>query len=319
LLPELQSCSNVLTQLIKTTANMPMLARTHGQSASPTTMGKELCNFAERICKASARLRQCTITAKFNGAVGNFNAHKIAYPEVNWQLLSQQMIEQCGLEENRYTTQIEPHDDIAVLMQQVANTNTILIDLCRDIWSYISMGYFQQTVQQGEVGSSTMPHKVNPIDFENAEGNLGLANALALHLAAKLPISRLQRDLTDSTVMRNLGSVFGYCSIALQSLTKGLNKLIANPAAMLHDLDHSWEVLAEAIQTCLRAHGDKNAYDTLKNLTRGKKIDSDSIKEIINNSDLDKTTKARLAKLTPASYVGDAINITEQWLKTNRE
>ena len=319
LIPELNCCLQSLNELISETKSMPMLARTHGQTASPTTMGKELCNFAERIIRARDRLKSCKITGKFNGAVGNFNAPQIALPSVDWLKLSKQMIEQCGLVENRYTTQIEPHDSLACIMQNIANINTILIDLSRDIWTYISLGYFQQTVKDSEVGSSTMPHKVNPIDFENAEGNLGLANAIALHLAGKLPISRLQRDLTDSTVLRNLGSVFAYCSIAQQSLQKGLKKLNADAEKMLTDLDNSWEVLAEAIQTCMRANGDKNAYETLKKLTRGKTIDKKTITNIIDSCNFDNDTKDRLKNLSPQDYIGYAITLTNNWLENNRE
>jgi adenylosuccinate lyase len=317
LLPELKQSLQILKDLISTTAAMPMLARTHGQTASPTTMGKELCNFAQRLTIAQARLKACEISGKFNGAVGNFNAHLAAYPDTDWQELSTKMIATCGLKENKYTTQIEPHDDIAHLMQVIANTNTIIIDLCRDIWAYISLGYFSQSVKANEVGSSTMPHKVNPIDFENAEGNLGMANALALHFASKLPISRLQRDLSDSTVMRNLGVVFAYSSIAQQSLQKGLQKLQPNADKMLQDLEASPEVLAEAIQTCMRAQGDAKAYETLKDLTRGKKVDHSIIKQLLENYAFDASTKNRLQKLEAKNYIGAAITLTQQWLKQN--
>jgi adenylosuccinate lyase len=317
LIPELSQNIAALKQIITDTAAMPMLARTHGQTASPTTMGKEMCNFAQRLVLAKARLENCSISGKFNGAVGNFNAHLVALPDTDWQGLSSRMIDYCGLQENKYTTQIEPHDDIAHLMQVIANTNTIIIDLCRDIWTYISYGYFTQSLKADEVGSSTMPHKVNPIDFENAEGNLGIANALAQHFASKLPISRLQRDLSDSTVMRNLGSVFAYTSIAAQSLHKGISKLNANAVKMLADLEASPEVLAEAIQTCMRAQGDSQAYETLKNLTRGKPIDKNTINDLIMTYDFNTANKQRLQELEAKNYIGAAILLTEQWLKNN--
>jgi len=287
-------------------AAMPMLARTHGQPASPTTMGKEWMNVVARLQRQRQQIANVEISGKINGATGNFNAHLVAYPEIDWLSTSQAFVESLGLSWNPYTTQIEPHDYIAELNQATSRFNTILLDFCRDIWGYISLGFFKQKVIAGEVGSSAMPHKVNPIDFENAEGNLGLANAMLQHLAEKLPISRWQRDLTDSTVLRNLGVGFGYTMLSLSSLQRGLSKLEVNEGRMLQDLDNTWEVLAEAIQTVMRRYALENPYEQLKALTRGKGITPEGLRTFIHSLDIPDDAKARLADMTPADYTGNA-------------
>jgi len=287
-------------------ADQPLLARTHGQPASPTTMGKEWANVAYRMQRQIKQLEQTEMLGKINGAVGNYNAHLAAYPELNWENIAQNFIESLGLTWNPYTIQIEPHDYIAEFNDIVARFNTILMDFCRDIWAYISVGYFKQKVIAGEVGSSTMPHKVNPIDFENAEGNLGLANAMLHHLATKLPISRWQRDLTDSTVLRNLGVGLGYTLLALESALKGINKLEPNYARMDADLDATWEVLGEAVQTVMRRYGLENPYEQLKELTRGQGITQESLRTFINELDIPDDAKQSLLVMTPASYIGNA-------------
>lgn len=312
LLPALQTIEQTLVTQAKQYAEIPMLARTHGQHATPTTLGKELANVAARLQRQIEQLENQVILAKFNGAVGNYNAHLCAYPEINWPSFNARFIEGLGLEFNSYTTQIEPHDAIAEYLHILSRSNTILLDLARDIWGYISIGYFSQLTQAQEVGSSTMPHKVNPIDFENAEGNLGIAISLCQQLANKLPISRWQRDLSDSTTLRNLGSVFGYSLLAYQSLSKGLSKIEANKTQIAADLTHCWEVLAEPIQTIMRRHGINDAYEQLKALTRGKAITKESIGEFIDQLELPQKTKKQLAELTPSNYTGYAVSLTEK-------
>lgn len=287
-------------------ADQPMLARTHGQPASPTTLGKELANVVARLKRQRAQLAAIPLLGKINGAVGNYNAHLAAYPEVDWTRVARDFVASLDLEWNAYTTQIEPHDYVAEFFDAVARFNTILIDLCRDIWSYISIGYFKQKTVAGEVGSSTMPHKVNPIDFENAEGNLGLANALFTHLSAKLPISRWQRDLSDSTVLRNLGVGVAYAVIAYQSCLKGISKLEVDAQRLNDDLDNNWEVLAEAIQTVMRRYGVATPYEKLKTLTRGQRLDRSALHTFINSLELPEAARARLLALTPANYIGNA-------------
>lgn len=295
--------------------DVPMLARTHGQTASPTTIGKELAVFAARLRKQSANIAQVELLGKLNGAVGNFNAHLSAYPDVDWLKLTQGVIEkELRLTQNLFTTQIEPHDYMAELFDALCRWNTILIDFNRDIWTYISMAYFGQRTVKGEVGSSTMPHKVNPIDFENSEGNCGLANAIFTHLSQKLPISRLQRDLTDSTVLRNMGVGFGYSLLAYRSTLKGMGKLKLNEQKLAQDLDQAWEVLAEPIQTVMRKAGIDKPYEKLKELTRGNVIDRDTIRDFINTLDLAAEDKERLLEMTPASYIGLAPQIVD-WLE----
>lgn len=304
LTPALDTLSSWLNTTANTHASLPMLSRTHGQTASPTTLGKELAVFAARIERQTTQLQSIEILGKFNGAVGNYSAHHAAYPEHDWPALSQQFIESLGLAFNPLTTQIEPHDFIAELCHTQMRINTICIDLARDFWGYISLGYFHQQIQAGQVGSSTMPHKINPIDFENAEGNFGIANAMLEHLARKLPISRWQRDLSDSTVLRNLGVGFGHSLLALQNLDKGLNKVSPDAEAMAQDLAQAWEVLAEPIQTVMRRHGIENPYERLKALTQGKVLTADILAKFITELDLPEDDKARLLALTPADYVG---------------
>jgi len=306
MLPAMDKSIALIEKMAMDMAAMPMLARTHGQPASPTTMGKEWMNVVARLDRQRQQIANVVISGKINGATGNFNAHLIAYPDVDWLSTSKSFVESIGLNWNPYTTQIEPHDYIAELNQANSRFNTIILDFCRDIWSYISIGFFKQKVIAGEVGSSAMPHKVNPIDFENAEGNLGLANAMLHHLAEKLPISRWQRDLTDSTVLRNLGVGFGYTLLALSSLDRGLSKLEVNEAKMLQDLDKTWEVLAEAVQTVMRRYALENPYEQLKALTRGKGITSDRLKAFITDLDIPEDAKARLIAITPADYIGNA-------------
>ena len=309
LLPETDAVIDQLRGLAHAQARQPMLSRTHGQTASPTTLGKEMANVVARLQRQRAQLAAITIPGKINGAVGNFNAHVSAYPDVDWHALSQRFVESLGLEWNAYTTQIEPHDGIAELCDAQRRINIILIDLCRDVWGYISQGYFKQALKEGEVGSSTMPHKVNPIDFENAEGNFGIANALLDHFANKLPISRWQRDLTDSTVLRALGTAFGHGLVATQSLLKGLGKLSINPERLAADLNAAWEVLAEPIQTVMRRYGVENPYEKLKALTRGRGIDAETLRQFVNDLDIPEDAKADLLALTPGGYVGLAAEL----------
>ncbi len=306
LLPELDAAIARLAELSTEYASEPLLSRTHGQAASPSTVGKELANVVHRLRRQRAQIAGTEILGKINGAVGNYNAHLSAYPELDWAGFAEQFVTSLGLTFNPYTTQIEPHDWIAELFDAVGRANTILIDLSRDIWGYISLGYFRQRVVAGEVGSSTMPHKVNPIDFENAEGNLGVANALFSHLGAKLPVSRWQRDLTDSTVLRNLGVGFAHTSIALSSLMKGLSKLELSSEKLAADLDANWEVLAEPIQTVMRRHGVEKPYEKLKELTRGQRLDQAGMIAFVESLDIPEADKTRLKALTPATYIGNA-------------
>jgi adenylosuccinate lyase len=304
LLPAFDGIAATLRALAHANAAQPMLSRTHGQTASPTTLGKELANVVARLERQRAQLAAVELTGKINGAVGNYNAHVVSYPDVDWPRFAQRFVEGLGLVFNPYTTQIEPHDSIAEVGDAARRANTILVDLCRDVWGYISLGYFRQKLKEGEVGSSTMPHKVNPIDFENAEGNFGIANALFGHFSEKLPISRWQRDLTDSTVLRALGTAFGHTLVGLDSLAKGLGKLTVAPERLDADLDAAWEVLAEAVQTVMRRHGLPNPYEQLKALTRGQGITEASMRAFIASLDLPSDARARLAALTPATYVG---------------
>ena len=304
LLPALDSLSGTLRDMAHAHAALPMLSRTHGQTASPTTVGKELANVVARLQRQRRQLAAVEMPGKINGAVGNYNAHAIAYPDVDWPAFAQRFVQSLGLDFNAYTTQIEPHDGIAELCDVQRRINIIAIDLCRDIWGYISLGYFKQSVKAGEVGSSTMPHKVNPIDFENAEGNFGIGNSLLGHFSEKLPISRWQRDLTDSTVLRALGTAFGHSLIAFDSLARGLGKVSVNPERLAADLDAAWEVLAEPVQTVMRRHGLPNPYEQLKTLTRGHGIDQAALREFVASLDLPADAKARLAALTPGTYVG---------------
>lgn len=304
--PLLAGLDQQLEDMATEWADCAMLARTHGQTASPTTMGKEMANVVFRLRRQRRQLVQVETTAKLNGAVGNFNAHLIAAPGVDWPALSRDVVEDLGLVWNPYTTQIEPHDGIAELAHALIRLNTICLDLARDMWGYISLGYFSQALVEGEVGSSTMPHKVNPIDFENAEGNLGLANAMLEHMASKLPVSRFQRDLSDSTVQRSLGSALGYTALAWQSLSKGLGRVALAPARIADDLNSAWEVLAEAIQTVMRAHHLPNPYEQLKTLTRGHTIDQADVEAFIAALAIPPEAKARLHALTPATYTGNA-------------
>ncbi len=312
LLLQQQNIISELSQLAKEFKDVPMLARTHGQTASPTTIGKELAVFAQRLQKQSAKISTVELLGKLNGAVGHFNAHLSAYPNVDWITLSKNVIEnELELQQNLFTTQIEPHDYMSELFDIMSRWNTILIDFNRDIWTYISMGYFGQKTIKGEIGSSTMPHKVNPIDFENSEGNCGLANAIFHHLSTKLPISRLQRDLTDSTVLRNMGVGFGYSLIAYKSTLKGLSKLKLNEHNLAKDLNNAWEILAEPIQTVMRKAGIEKPYEKLKELTRGQKIDQATIRSFVNTLNLDADDKQRLLDMTPASYTGIATKIVD--------
>jgi adenylosuccinate lyase len=306
MLPFLNNLIARMTELSQQLAAQPMLARTHGQTASPTTMGKEFANVVYRLQRQQKQLVSNEILGKVNGAVGNFNAHLSAYPNVDWEKFAKQFVENLGLTYNPMTIQIEPHDYMAELYDNLSRINTILIDINRDIWGYVSVGYFKQKLKPGEVGSSTMPHKVNPIDFENSEGNLGLANAILRHLAEKLPISRWQRDLTDSTVLRNMGVAFGYTLLGYDSCLRGLNKLEINPAKLADDLDNSWEVLAEPIQTVMRRYGYENPYDTLKEYTRGKAISKESLQSLITELKIPAEAKQYLMELTPATYIGKA-------------
>ena len=306
LIPQLQTIADRLVALSHEYSGVAMLSRTHGQTASPTTVGKEFANVAYRLQRQIQQITSVTLLGKINGAVGNYNAHISAYPDVDWAAGAASFIDSLGLVANPYTTQIEPHDYMAELFDAMARANTILIDLSRDVWGYISLGYFKQKTVAGEVGSSTMPHKVNPIDFENAEGNMGLANALLGHLSAKLPVSRWQRDLTDSTVLRNMGVSLGYSGIAYASLLKGLGKLQLDEARLLADLDASWEVLAEPIQTVMRRYGIAEPYEKLKALTRGQTMDRTTITHFIDGLDLPEDAKQSLKALSPATYIGNA-------------
>jgi len=310
-IPAINGLCRRLATLSAEYAGQPMLSRTHGQPASPTTLGKELANSQQRLLRQLGQLKEQTYLGKINGAVGNFNAHLVAYPELDWSQFAQQFVESLGLRWNPYTTQIEPHDWIAELFHVQSRINTILVDFCRDTWGYISLGYFQQKTVAGEVGSSTMPHKVNPIDFENAEGNLGISNALLLHLAEKLPVSRWQRDLTDSTSLRSVGTVYGHIAVALSSLEKGLGKLQVMPERLLEDLDANWEVLAEPIQTVMRRYGLDNPYEELKALTRGKRLSREDFRAFISGLDLPQPARDALLALTPANYVGNAAAMAE--------
>lgn len=312
LLPVFAELQDILRSYAIENADLPMLARTHGQTASPTTLGKEFRNVLARLDRQAELLEKQVVLAKVNGAVGNFNAHLSACPDLNWAQFADDFIQSLGLDLNPWTTQIEPHDWMAEYFHILERYNTILIDFCRDIWAYISIGYFTQKTIAGEVGSSTMPHKVNPIDFENAEGNLGVANALLVHLAGKLPVSRWQRDLTDSTVLRTIGTAVGHSSIAYASLLKGLGKLQVNAEKLSEDLDNSWEVLAEPIQTVMRLHGIDNPYEQLKTLTRGKAISAEVLAEFVAMLDIPAEAKKQLLELTPASYTGNAAELARQ-------
>jgi adenylosuccinate lyase len=314
LLPALDALIAKLREMAHGFAAVPMLSRTHGQTASPTTVGKELANVVVRLVAAREKIASVKLMGKMNGAVGNYNAHLSAWPDFDWEAFSQKVVETAeplglGLTFQPYSIQIEPHDYMAELFDAVARTNTILVDLSRDIWGYVSLGYFKQRLKAGEIGSSTMPHKVNPIDFENAEGNLGLANALLKHLSEKLPISRWQRDLTDSTVLRNMGVALGYAVLAYHSLGVGLGKLELNEEALAADLDASWEVLAEPIQTVMRRFGVSGAYEKLKEVTRGKTVTAEALHELINSLDIPQAEKDRLLAMTPGSYIGKAIEL----------
>ena len=311
-LPQMRDLRAKLQMMAREFAALPMLSRTHGQTASPTTLGKELANVVARLDRAQQQFKNIEIRGKFNGAVGNFNAHTIAYPDADWPAISGRFIASLGLDLNPYTTQIEPHDWTAEYSHALVRYNTILIDLCRDIWGYVSLGYFKQNVAKNEVGSSTMPHKVNPIDFENAEGNLGMANAMLSHFAEKLPISRWQRDLTDSTVQRNFGVALGYLVIATQSTRKGLGKLQVNEDAIRADVAAAWEVLAEAVQTVMRRYGIPEPYEKLKALTRGQDVTKELLHEFVATLDLPDAEKKRLTELTPEEYVGLATDLASQ-------
>ena len=307
MLPAMQDVLSQIKQLAYDHQNQPMLSRTHGQTASPSTMGKEMANVAARLQRQLKQIKKMELLGKINGAVGNYNAHYSAYPEIDWQANAQTFVESLGLTWNPYTTQIEPHDYIAELFDAIARFNTILLDFDRDIWGYISLGFFKQKTIAGEIGSSTMPHKVNPIDFENSEGNLGIANALLQHLASKLPISRWQRDLTDSTVLRNLGVGLAHSLIAYQSTLKGISKLQLNAPRLNADLDSAWEVLAEPIQTVMRRYAIEEPYEKLKALTRGKAINAEIMADFIDTLELPQSVKNELKKLTPANYIGNAV------------
>ena len=312
ILPTMQTLITTLEQLATDNADLPMLSRTHGQTASPTTLGKEIKNVAARLERQYEQLRKTTILGKFNGAVGNFNAHLVAYPDLDWPNLSRQFIEGLGLTNNPWTTQIEPHDYIAELCHAQMRFNQVLLDFDRDVWSYISIEYFKQRKVEGETGSSTMPHKINPIDFENSEGNIGIANALLDHMASKLVVSRWQRDLSDSTVLRNLGTAFAHCSIAYQATVKGLSRLDVNPDAIAADLDNSWEVLAEAVQTVMRKFSMPEPYERLKAVTRGRRLSAQVYQEILQELQLPAEAMQELKELTPAKYIGCAPELAKR-------
>ena len=307
----LKILTNHIKFISKQYSNNPMLSRTHGQSASPTTMGKEFANFFHRIKKLENEINRHVMSGKINGAVGNYNAHMVAYPQINWEVVAKSFVNNLKLDFNKHTTQVEPKDTIALLLGDYVKLNNILIDLCRDIWGYISLGYFSQQLKEGEVGSSTMPHKVNPIDFENAEGNFGIANAILTHISNTVTISRWQRDLTDSTIMRNIGSSFGYINLALYSLLKGLNKLEINKIKLKQDLDDSWEVLTEAVQTVIRKNNIPNGYELMKKLSRGKKISKEDLAKFIDEMDVPYSDKQNLSKLTPSLYIGLAAKLAK--------
>jgi adenylosuccinate lyase len=312
LLPALDWLIERLAAMAREHADLAMLARTHGQAATPTTLGKELANVVARLRRGRTGLAAVRLAGKANGAVGNYNAHLVAYPQVDWEALARRFVESLGLEFNPYTTQIEPHDTLAEVCDALARANTVLIDLDRDLWGYVSLGYFRQRVAAGEVGSSTMPHKVNPIDFENSEGNLGLANAALRFLADKLPVSRWQRDLTDSTVLRNLGVAFGHSLLGYVACARGLDKLEADPARIAADLDSSWEVLAEAVQTVMRRYGIADAYEQLKRLTRGERVGPDALRQFIGMAAIPEEARVRLLALTPAGYTGKAAELARR-------
>lgn len=303
---------DIITAQAKAYRDLPLLSRTHGQPATPSTIGKEFANLAYRLKRQLKQLQSIEILGKINGATGNYNAHMVAYPQINWHKFSEEFVTSLGLQWNPYTTQIEPHDYIAEYFDCVARFNTIMIDFDRDVWGYIALNHFKQKTIAGEIGSSTMPHKVNPIDFENSEGNLGIANAIMSHLGSKLPISRWQRDLTDSTVLRNLGVGIGYAIIAYQSTLKGLNKLEVNQEYLLEELNRNWEVLAEPIQTVMRRFGIEKPYEKLKELTRGKRVDAQGMQQFIDSLALPEHEKARLKQLTPANYIGYAIRFVDE-------
>ena len=312
-LPAIDMMIGRLAALAHATASLPMLSRTHGQPATPSTLGKEMANVVQRLRRQRTRISNVTLTGKINGAVGNYNAHLAAFPDFEWEKFCRDFVENLGFEFNAYTTQIEPHDSIAELFDACAGLNTVLLDLNRDIWGYISIGYFKQKIKEGEVGSSTMPHKVNPIDFENSEGNLGLANALLSHLSSKLPVSRWQRDLTDSTVLRNMGVALGYSLLAYDSCLRGLNKLEPDPKRLADDLNVNWEVLAEPIQTVMKRHGIADAYEQLKALTRGKaSINRESLHEFIRGLAIPPAERERLLALTPGTYTGMAEHLAKR-------
>lgn len=312
LLPTLKQIIDAIKDLALKYKDVPMLSRTHGQPATPSTLGKEMANVCYRLYRQYQQIKDVKILGKINGAVGNYNAHMVAYPNVDWRKFSEEFVTSLGLVWNPYTTQIEPHDYIAELFNAISRFNTILMDFDRDIWGYISIGHFKQKTIAGEIGSSTMPHKVNPIDFENSEGNIGIANALFTHLAQKLPVSRWQRDLTDSTVLRNIGVAFGYSMIAYQSSLKGISKLEANPDNLASDLDHNWEVLAEPFQTVMRKYAVEKPYEKLKALTRGRRVDAQIMQDFIDTIEIPEDAKAELRKLTPANYIGRAIQFVEE-------
>ncbi|HYY61000.1 MAG TPA: adenylosuccinate lyase [Burkholderiales bacterium] len=312
MLPALERLIDALRSLARRHASVPMLARTHGQPATPTTLGKEMANFAHRLARAKERIGAVPILGKVNGAVGNYNAHLVAYPDFDWERFSRRFVERLGLEFNAYTTQIEPHDWLAELLDAYARANSILLDLDRDVWGYISLGYFAQKVKAGEVGSSTMPHKVNPIDFENSEGNIGIANALLRHLADKLPVSRWQRDLSDSTASRNIGTALGHTLLAYAAAERGLGKLQVDARRLAADLDGNWEVLAEAVQQVMRRYGVADAYDKLKDLTRGKRLERGALSQFVKSLPIPPDAKRRLLALTPARYTGLAAELAKR-------
>ena len=312
LLPALRQIIEAVKELAHRYRDLPMLSRTHGQPATPTTLGKEMANVCYRLYRQYEQIRDVKILGKINGAVGNYNAHMVAYPNVDWRKFSEEFVTSLGLQWNPYTTQIEPHDYVAELFNAIARFNTILMDFDRDIWGYISIGHFKQKTIAGEIGSSTMPHKVNPIDFENSEGNIGIANALFAHLGQKLPVSRWQRDLTDSTVLRNIGVAFGYSMIAYQSSLKGISKLEANPDNLAEDLDHNWEVLAEPFQTVMRKYAVEKPYEKLKALTRGRRVNAQIMQDFIDTIEIPEEAKAELRKLTPATYIGRAVQFVDE-------
>jgi adenylosuccinate lyase len=312
MLPRLEQIIDALRVLAKRHAAVPMLSRTHGQPATPTTLGKEMANFVHRLARARARIAAVPILGKINGAVGNYNAHLAAYPEVAWERFAQRFVERLGLEFNPYTTQIDPHDWTAELLDAYARANSVLLDLDRDLWGYVSLGYFSQKVKAGEVGSSTMPHKVNPIDFENSEGNIGVANALLRHLAEKLPISRWQRDLSDSTAQRNIGTALGHTLLAYAAAQRGVGKLEVDPKRLAADLEANWEVLAEAVQQVMRRHGVPDAYDKLKAITRGKRLERGALAQFIKSLPIPPEAKKRLLALTPARYIGLAAELAKR-------